>query len=331
MKYSILLLLTVPFFIFSSCEQSTSKEKKTKKKEKKSVVVPPFNADSAYYFVQKQVDFGPRVPGTKAHIACAEWLSEKLDSYADTVIVQAFRARTYDDVARNGKNIIASFGPEKKKRILLMAHWDTRPFADHDPDPSNHRTHIDGANDGGSGVGVLLEMARQFHMEQPEVGVDLVLFDLEDWGPPTDLDLYKEEYWCLGSQYWSKNPHVYGYDASFGILLDMVGAKNPVFPKEYFSMQYARYVVDLVWYTALNLGYGNTFLNQTGSGSTDDHIFVNRIANIPSIDIIHLDPSSSNSSFFEHWHTVSDNMESIDKQTLHMVGEVVMTVVYKED
>lgn len=331
MKYSFLLLLTIPFFIFSSCEQSTSKEKKTKKKEKKSVVVPPFNADSAYLFVQKQVDFGPRVPGTEAHSACADWLTEKLDTYADTVIVQAFRARTYDEIARNGKNIIASFGPQKKKRILLMAHWDTRPFADHDPDPVNHRTHIDGANDGGSGVGVLLEMARQFNLSQPEVGVDIVLFDLEDWGPPTDLNLHKEEYWCLGSQYWSKNPHVFGYDASFGILLDMVGAKNPVFPKEYFSLQYARYVVDLVWYTALNLGYGNTFINQNGGGSTDDHIFVNRIANIPSIDIIHLDPSTSNSSFFEHWHTVSDNMDQINKQSLNMVGQVVMTVVYNED
>lgn len=330
MKYSLILLLTVPFFIFSSCEQNV-KSKRAKSKQKKSVIVPAFNADSAYSYVQQQVDFGPRVPGTKGHTACANWLVKKLESYSDTVIVQAFRARTFDEVTRNGKNIIASFSPEKKKRVLLMAHWDTRPFADHDPDPGNHKTHIDGANDAGSGVGVLLEMARQFHLKQPDVGVDIVLFDLEDWGPPTNLEIHDEENWCLGSQYWSKNPHVYAYDASFGILLDMVGAKDPVFPKEYYSRQYARYVVDLVWHTALNLGYGDTFVNKNGGGTTDDHIFVNRIANIPSIDIIHLDPESTNHSFFEHWHTISDNMDQIDKQSLGIVGQVVMTVVYNED
>ncbi len=330
MKYSLILLLVVPFFIFSSCEQNV-KTNRSKSKQKKSVVIPVFNADSAYSFVQNQVDFGPRVPGTNAHNACANWLIEKLESYSDTVIVQEFRARTYDEVTRNGKNLIASFSPEKKKRVLLMAHWDTRPFADHDPDPNKHRTYIDGANDGGSGVGVLLEMARQFQMKQPEVGIDIVLFDLEDWGPPTDLDIYNENYWCLGSQYWSKNPHVYRYNASYGILLDMVGAENPIFPKEYYSRQYARYVVDLVWHTALKLGHGDTFVNQNGGGTTDDHIFVNRIANIPSIDIIHLDPESTNHSFFEHWHTVSDNMDKIDKKSLEIIGQVVMTVVYNED
>ena len=330
MKYTIVLLLIVPFFIFSSCEQN-AKSKRAKSKQKKSVVVPKFNADSAYAFVKKQVDFGPRVPGTKAHNACADWLVERLESYSDTVIVQAFRARTYDEVTRNGKNIIASFSPEKKKRILLMAHWDTRPFADHDADQEKHRTPIDGANDAGSGVGVLLEMARQFHLKQPDIGVDIVLFDLEDWGPPTDLGIYDEKNWCLGSQYWAKNPHVYRYDASFGILLDMVGAKDAIFPKEHYSLQYARYVVDLVWHIALKLDYGNTFVNQNGGGTIDDHIFVNRIANIPSIDIIHLDPESSNHSFFEHWHTVSDNMDQIDKQSLGIVGQVVMTVVYNED
>jgi len=330
MKYSFLLLFAIPFFIFSSCEQNV-KSKGSKTKQKKSVVVPPFNADSAYAYVQKQVDFGPRVPGTKAHNACANWLVNKFESFSDTVIVQAFRARTYDEVTRTGKNIIASFGPEKKKRILLMSHWDARPFADHDPDPANHRTPIDAANDGASGVGVLLEMARQFSQKQPDVGVDIVLFDLEDWGPPSDLNLSKEEYWGLGAQYWSRNPHVYRYDASFGILLDMVGAKNPVFPKEYYSRQYALYVVDLVWHTALKLGYGDTFVNQSGGGTTDDHIFVNRIANIPSIDIIHLDRESSNHSFFEYWHTTSDNMDQIDKKTLGIVGEVLMSVIYNED
>ncbi len=330
MKYILISILATSFFIFSSCEQK-GKSKKAKPKEKKTVVVPGFSADSAYAFVKQQVDFGPRVPGTPAHEACAGWLVKKLSAYSDTVIGQAFRTRTYDEEVRNGKNIIASFAPEKKKRVLLMSHWDARPFADHDPDPEKRRTPIDAANDGASGVGILLEMARHFQQQQPEVGVDIVLFDLEDWGPPSDLEIYDDKYWGLGSQYWSKNPHVYGYQAAYGILLDMVGAKNPTFPKEYFSRKYARYVVDLVWYSALNLGYGSVFVNQNTGAINDDHIFVNRYANIPSIDIIHIDPESSNHSFFEHWHTTSDNMEQINKQSLEIVGKVLMNVVYNEN
>ena len=211
-----------------------------------------------------------------------------------------------------------------------MAHWDTRPFADYDEDETKHREPIDGANDGASGVGVLLEAARQFGLKSPDVGVDIVFFDLEDWGPPTDLDMYNEEYWGLGSQYWSKNPHIFGYKASYGILLDMVGAADPTFRKEYFSRQYAGFVLDKVWQRAFDLGYGNYFLDEDGAAINDDHVFVNKYAKIPSIDIIHLNPANSNKSFFKHWHTLGDNMEHIDKQSLKMVGRVVLDVVYHE-
>ncbi len=327
----ILVILTVSIFFLSGCDQSQKNVgNKKKSKTNKMVSVPNFNPDSAYSYVAKQVSFGPRIAGTDAHSNCAHWLIAKTEEFADTVILQRFKARTYDEVTRNGINIIASFQPEKKKRILLMAHWDSRPFADHDKDEANFKKPIDGANDGASGVGVLLEMARQFKAQPPDVGIDIVFFDLEDWGPPTQSNLYKEEYWGLGSQYWSKSPHIPGYKASFGILLDMVGAKNPSFRKEYFSKQYARYVLDLVWNTASDLGYGSYFLDEDGMATTDDHVFVNKYANIPSIDIIHLENRPSGGSFFEHWHTTEDNLEKIDPETLRMVGQVVMTVVYRE-
>lgn len=327
-------LIIVFALIFSafSCSQpmQNANNKTSEKKEKKLVSIPNFNADSAYYFVEKQVSFGPRVPGTEAHKQCAQYLKEKLEEFCDTVYIQNFKARTYDNVTRNGINLIGSFKPAEKNRVLLMSHWDSRPFADHDPDVSKRNTPIDGANDGASGVGVLLEAARQFYKQNPEVGVDIVLFDLEDWGPPTDLNIYEEEYWGLGSQYWSKNPHVFGYDAKFGILLDMVGAYNPTFLKEYFSKYYARYYVDMVWDKAKSLGYDDVFINLDGSAVNDDHIFVNKYAKIPSIDIIDLDAGSENGSFFDQWHTTGDNMEQIDKESLKIVGEVVLNVVYYE-
>ncbi len=320
----VLLGLTV-----LGCGNPKTKKTSENNSEKKSISIPVFNADSAYSYTAKQVSFGPRVPGTKAHEECANWLVQKLSGFSDTVFVQKFKARTYDNVVRQGKNIIGSFHPEYQNRILLMAHWDSRPFADHDKDPAKHRTPIDAANDGASGVSVLLEMARQFHKQNPDVGVDIVLFDLEDWGPPSDLNLSGENYWGLGSQYWAKNPHVPGYTAVFGILLDMVGAKDATFTKEYFSRQYARYYVDLVWNKAFSMGYDNYFIDRDGYPIDDDHKFVNEIAGIPSIDIIHLDTESSNGTFYEYWHTTGDTMDKIDKNTLKAVGQVLLTVVYQ--
>ncbi len=329
----IAISFLISIVIVSSCQMGQKNRKTTKKGNKKElkIVVPEFNADSAFLFIEEQVDFGPRVPGSEGHNNCGLWIVDKLGRYGGEVVVQNFKTRTYDKVARNGKNIIASFNPDAQKRLLLMAHWDTRPFADHDDNVENHNTPIDGANDGASGVGVLIEMARQFHKESPKVGVDIILFDLEDWGPPHEKQItYDEEYWGLGSQYWSQNPHIYGYSASYGILLDMVGAKNAEFRREYHSDREAGFVVDLVWNTAADLGYRDIFIDEQGGQITDDHYFVNKYAKIPSIDIIHLDPNSKNRSFFDHWHTIDDKVEHIDKQSLQIVGDVLMTVVYNE-
>lgn len=285
-----------------------------------TVAVPNFNADSAFAYVKRQVDFGPRVPGTPAHKACADWLTAQLRQYSDTVLVQTGKV-----TAHNGKklpmyNIIASFAPQNPKRILLAAHWDTRPVADQDDERSEEP--ILGANDGGSGVGVLLEIARQLHAQQPQVGIDIVLFDVEDYGSSDTENSY-----CLGSQYWAAQPHRPGYKAQYGILLDMVGAADAVFPKEQFSLAFAPDIVQRVWNTATNLGFDSYFTPNVGGAITDDHFYVNKLANIPTIDIIHYTPEGT---FGKYWHTHDDNMSAVDKNTLSAVGTVVLHVIYNE-
>ncbi|MBR0539187.1 MAG: M28 family peptidase [Bacteroidales bacterium] len=303
---------------------------------KTTIVVPQFNADTAYQYVAKQTAFGPRVPETSAHAQCAAWLSGKLSEYADTVIVQEFRTRLFNGKGIDGKNIVAVFNPEAKKRIVLCSHWDSRPFADHDADEANRHTPIDGANDGASGVGVLLECARQFKSQplNEKLGIDIVLFDLEDYGPHQEqaMEYYDENinYWALGSQYWSKYPHVYGYKAYYGILLDMVGGSNPNFQKEYYSQGFAAWVGNKVWRKAHDLGYRSYFSNELGTMISDDHIPMNVVAGIPTIDIIDLQPNSSNECFPEVWHTLNDNIQHIDKKTLGMVGDVLLHVIYEE-
>ena len=322
--------------LLAACTEKPKVDPNGKQESPKTVIVPSFNADSAYQFVAKQTKFGPRVPETQAHADCAEWLAAKLGQFADTVILQNFRTKLFDGNGIDGQNIVAVFHPEAKKRIVLCAHWDSRPFADHDPDEANIPTPIDGANDGASGVGVLLECARLFKAQPlPEkLGVDIILFDLEDYGPHTnDAEKYYDDrvnYWALGSQYWAKYPHVYGYKAYYGILLDMVGGPNPNFPKEYYSQGYAAWVSNKVWRKAYDLGYRSYFNNELGAPISDDHLPMNEIAGIPTIDIIDLQPESSNECFPEVWHTLNDNLENIDRNTLGVVGNVLMNVIYGE-
>ena len=330
------IIIAVAVMLCACGEKQPKGPVANQQKNGKNAVVPQFNADSAYQFVAAQTVFGPRVPETEAHAQCAEWLVAKLNGYADTVIVQEFRTRLFDDRGIDGKNIIAVFNPEAKKRIVLCAHWDSRPFADHDPDEAYRHTPIDGANDGASGVGVLLECARQFKQKplNERLGIDIVLFDLEDYGPHQDqsMEYYDESvnHWALGSQYWSKHPHVYGYKAYYGILLDMVGGSNPNFQKEYISQGYAAWVHNKVWHKAMDLGYRAYFSNELGGVISDDHVPMNQIAGIPTIDIIDLQPNSSNGSFPELWHTHNDNLENIVKSTLGMVGDVLLHVIYEE-
>ncbi len=311
----VLLLL-----VFSCKEAEKAGREVTK--PARVVAVPDFNADSAYSFVQEQVDFGPRVPNTAAHVAAGDRIIARLEAYGATVKTQAFAAVTYDGVTLQLRNIMASFNPTARKRLLLATHWDTRPWASKDKDDPKAR--FDGANDGASGVGVLLEIARQLQANKPAVGVDLLFFDGEDWGQENGG---KPESWCLGSQYWAQNKG--NYAAYYGILLDMVGAKNARFPYEGYSRKMARKVLTNVWTTASKIGYGKYFIPRKEGAITDDHYYVNKMAKIPMIDVLHWEPEAG---YFGTWHhTRQDNMDIIDKNTLKAVGQTMLHVVYYEE
>ncbi len=325
-KFYCLLLGSILLF---ACQSEPKKKAPEKPLVKKPVLVrPAFNADSAYSFIETQVAFGPRVPNTEAHRKTGKYLAAKLKSYGFELTEQKAQVKAFNGMSLDITNIIASHLPEKNNRLLLFAHWDTRPFADQDDTDKNKA--IDGANDGGSGVGVLLEIARQIQLKKPTIGVDIILFDGEDYGQPAGgMQARQEKTWCLGSQYWGKNPHQADYTANYGILLDMVGAKNAFFTKEAISRYYAPQIVEKVWTIGKNLGHGKYFVFQeTSHVGEDDHLYVNTLRNIPSIDIIQYDPKTR--AFGAHWHTHDDNMSVIDKQTLQAVGETVLATIYSE-
>jgi len=290
---------------------------------------PTFSPDSAYAFIQKQVDFGPRVPETSAHTETKNWILSKFESYGMKVSTQDFEAKTFDNLTWNLSNIIASYKPEATKRIMLSAHWDSRRFADKDSQDIDQP--IDGANDGASGVGVLLEIARTIHSQElkPDVGIDFILFDGEDDGELENGPRLNNGkiWWCLGSQYWSVNKHVPNYTAYYGILLDMVGAKGTHFYYEGYSRQFAAGILRKVWENAAKIGHGDFFLMRDAAEILDDHAFVNENAGIPMIDILDFSPDYG---FGHYHHTHSDNMELIDRRTLQAVGETVLFTVYQE-
>lgn len=287
-----------------------------------------FCADSAYAFVAQQLDFGPRVPGTTAQEECASWIRSELARFGAEVSEQRTEAITYDGQKLPVINLMGSFNTEASNRILILAHWDSRPMADEDPDPSKRDQAVPAANDGASGVGVMLELARQASLRQPKFGVDLLFVDLEDYGAPDDWQgPHKEEYWALGTQKWCEMAIQQRYRANYGILLDMVGAHDATFYREYYSDRYANDVNDKVWRKARELGYGNMFIDHSGAGITDDHVFVNRMTGIPTIDIIDT-RESGNSTFYPFWHTTDDTLDKISQQTLRAVGDVLMHIIY---
>lgn len=323
----ILLLYITVLFALSSCNQN--RQRIESKEEPVALKPAPFNADTAYEFVKKQVEFGPRVPNTHAHSMCAAFLEATLRRFTKNVTVQRGIVKAYDGTSLRFNNIIGSFNPEAKVRVLLLSHWDSRPIADHDPDPNKRHQPVDAANDGGSGVGILLEIARQLNSKPSVIGVDILLVDAEDYGAPEDATTKAVDDWALGSQYWAKNPHKPGYTARYGILLDMVGAIDAHFTLEATTMKYAPDIARKVWAIGGQLGYAETFSNTETPGITDDHVYINEIIRIPTIDIIQNDPTTS-SGFYKNWHTTHDNMESISKETLRAVGTTVLTTVYNE-
>ncbi len=325
-RWATLSLLAVSFLI-----QSCGDRKEKEKPEAPALVMPVFNADSAYTFVAEQVAFGPRIPNTQAHRETGDYLIRKLRSYGARVTVQEFQSTAFSGQKLALRNIVGSFNPAMQKRILLGAHWDTRPWSD--KDATYPRKTFDGANDGASGVAVLLEVAR-IMKDKPSVGVDIIFFDGEDYAEPEGSPSVPvtgglDSWWCLGSQYWSKQKHAPGYRAFYGILLDMVGAEKAQFFQEGSSLVYAPRIVEKVWSTAQRMGYGSTFVLQRQGPITDDHLFVSELGGIPMIDITHYDPAVG--YFSTYHHTQQDNLSIISRETLGIVGRVLVQVVYSEN
>lgn len=296
---------------------------------------PAFSADSAYSYIEQQMAFGPRVPNGQAHIHCAAWLIRQLQEFGADVSIQKGDMTDYSGREQQVLNIIGHFGGYDRPAVLLCAHYDTRPWCDEEPDYADRYYNVPGANDGASGVGVLLEIARQIGVAADstrvlKAPVEIIFFDCEDMGTPTFYTgPQRDNTWCLGSQLWEQRyltQGTLGRGYQFGVLLDMVGAPNAVFPREYYSEQMAGNYVEQIWRAAERLGYSRYFISNRSYPITDDHVYVNRCG-IPCVDIIHYD-ARSESGFPEWWHTRRDDMSNISKETLQAVGETVLSLLY---
>jgi glutaminyl-peptide cyclotransferase len=316
-------ILLAALILASACSNETELIYLKKDQGRK---VPNFSADSAFNFVASQLEFGPRVPNTGSHKAASEWKLDLLKSYAgeNGVYAQRFTYPGYDGDTLELVNIIAAFNPSSTDRIMLCAHWDSRPRSDADADPSLAVQPVLGADDGGSGVAVLLELARLFKDNPPPFGVDIILFDGEDYGKEGDLDNY-----FLGSRYWAQNPPVPGYQPRFGILLDMVGGKGARFPKEVYSLNAAPSLVNELWSLASEMGYSDLFPDEVGLPIQDDHVILNQYTSFKTIDIIHhRRPFGDMTGFPDYWHTSKDNLDIIDKTVLDAVGKLMVELIY---
>ena len=320
-----IILCIIAALLLAAC--GSSQKKSEPAAVEAAVIVPIFDADSAYSFVASQVAFGPRVPNSEAHRACGDYLENKLRAYGAEVVAQNVTLTAYNGDKLQARNIIAQFQPQNKKRVMLCAHWDSRPWADSDPDKANHYKPILGANDGASGVAVLMEMARVMSAMPPDVGVDFIFFDVEDQGIAEWAGRYEDNTWCKGSQHWAQNPHRMFYQAEYGILYDMVGTDQPRFTKEEISMGFAQGLMNRLWNCAAFLGYGNIFVDELSGAILDDHLYVNQILRIPTIDIVQ---NSPNCSFYPHWHTTDDDLDAINKETLHTVATVSLKLIYSD-
>lgn len=319
MRHAYHILFLSLIFLFVSCKQDRPVPAETIAKT--AVKVPVVDGDRLYSLIEKQLSFGHRIPGTPEHLACRDWIVETLKSYGAIVELQPFKASFYDVKDADAFNIIASFNPEDTHRILLAAHYDTRMVAEKDEDKTKRDDPIMGADDGGSGVAGLLEIARVLSENPIDMGIDMIFFDAEDNGLPEVT-----EGWCLGSQYWAKNVYPKDYKAKFGILLDLIGAKGATFGKDQISQQFAKRYQDKIWTLAQRMGYSDLFIDSKFS-VIDDHIYVNQ-AGIPMMDIINYNIPEN--KFGHYHHTHKDDISVIDKRTLRIVTQIVTTALYKE-
>jgi Zn-dependent M28 family amino/carboxypeptidase len=280
---------------------------------------PTFDGEAALELARAQLDFGPRVPGTPGHAAQLAWMRARLDSLADTVSLHPFTHRHSETGAvLELTNVLARFRPESERRVLVLAHWDTRPTSDAAASPEERALPVPGANDGASGTAVILQLAAHLAADPPELGVDLLLVDGEDYGPTTD-DMF------LGAKHFAARlPKLSAEQRpAYGILLDMVGDADPRFPIEGYSAEYAPQLAQRIWSIAARLGYGRYFPMEVGQAIADDHLALNE-AGLPTVDIIDFEYGPGNA----YWHTPDDTADNLRAATLRMVGEVVMEFIW---
>jgi hypothetical protein len=340
-RYTTTIIMTTLLLTLTACGGSKNTQDGT---AGMTPVGPAFMADSAYRYCEEQCQFGPRTMNSEAHELCGQWIAGKFRSFGLQVTEQRANLKGYDGTMLKSTNIIASYRPELTDRVMLCAHWDSRPWADNDPDEQNWKKPVMAANDGASGVGIMIEIARLLNDGEqmtgdstatqrplPNIGIDFICFDAEDWGVPQWSDAPDaSDSWALGAQHWSAQPHADGYKPRYGILLDMVGGQGARFYRELYSKDYAPSVVKRVWQAAQVVGFGSFFPQKDGGRITDDHVPVNQVAGIPCIDIIPYYPDCEASSFGPTWHTLNDDMQHLDRTTLQAVGQTLVQVLFSE-
>lgn len=308
--------------LMAACGPARSAESAADTQTEAAGPEPVFSADSAYTYLRRQVEFGPRVPNTEAHRRAGDWLAAELRRHGAQVSEQRAVLRAFDGTQLQARNIFGRINPGEPERVLLLAHWDCRPWADEDPDPAKRRTPVDGANDGASGAAVLLELARVANSVGTKRGLDILLVDAEDWGTT-----HNDDSWALGAQHFMANlPDSGSYRPQGAILLDMVGGRGATFCREYFSQQSAPELADAIWAAARAAGYGEWFPNRWGGAVTDDHVKLID-GGIPAIDIIDYRPGEG---FNPTWHTTSDNLDNIDPAALKAVGQTLADYLFKQ-
>lgn len=277
-----------------------------------------FDGEAAYRYAGTQVSFGPRIPGSPGWQKAGDWIVAQMRTRADTVIEQRWTHTLASGDSIPMRNILARFRPAATDRVLYLTHWDTRPIADSDPNPANRTRPILGANDGASGVGLFVALGDLLKKTPPNVGVDLLFVDGEDYGSfgPPEVDV------LIGSTYFASHLPSPGYQPMFGVLFDMIGDKDLDIYQEQNSIARAPEVVSRVWEAAANLGYSRSFIPEAKYAVTDDHIPLLQ-AGLRVIDVIDLDYGSGNS----YHHTLADTMDKISARSLGIVGDVAASLV----
>ena len=314
MKYPLIGSLLC--FILSACEFSCAGKTLVKQEP-----LPLFDENEAYAQILTYEKFGPKVPGTEAHVKAGDWIISELKKASLNPLEQKTTAKTFDGKMIPVRNIMAQFNKDAKTRYLLSAHWDNRPFADEDPDPKYRKTPIQGVNDGGSGVVVLLGIAKSLQGKSISIGVDFLFLDAEDWGNPGS-----EESYCLGTQYWAQHPIPENYQAKFGINYDMVGRIGSIFPTEGNSAKKAPELAKKIIASAQKLGYSELFPDIQVGSVIDDHIYLMQ-RGFPVYDLISMTP---NGRFPPEWHTHLDTSEFISRDVLKAVGRTTLQVLWDE-